>query len=55
MSVDALQFPEHEPPSTRARQMAQKSCQLLLYFFCLAPIALFPIGLAWKTWSHFFP
>jgi hypothetical protein len=55
MSVEALHFGEDEPPSTRAQQVAQKSCRLLLYLFCLAPIALFPIGLAWKIYAHFFP
>ncbi len=55
MSVDALPFGDDEPPSTRGQQMAQKSCQLLLYFFCFAPIALFPFGLAWKLYEHFFP
>jgi hypothetical protein len=55
MSVEALQLGDDEPPSMRAQQMAQKSCRLLLYFFCLAPIALFPVGLAWKVFEHFFP
>ena len=55
MSVEALHFEEDEPPSTRTQQVAQRSCQLLLYFFCLAPVALFPVGLAWKVCEHFFP
>jgi hypothetical protein len=32
-----------------------KAAQLLLYFLCLAPIALFPFGLAYKVYTHFFP
>jgi hypothetical protein len=55
MSVDTVHLGEDEPPSTRGQQVAQRSCQLLLYFFCLAPIALFPVGLAWKLWVHVFP
>jgi hypothetical protein len=55
MSVEALDFGEDEPPSMRPQQVAQRSCQLLLYFFCLAPVALFPVGLAWKVYEHFFP
>jgi hypothetical protein len=55
MSVEALHVDEAEPPSTRGQQVAQKSCQLLLYFFCFAPVALFPLGLAWKLYEHVFP
>ena len=54
MSVEALHLGEDEPP-TRRQQVAQRSCQLLLYFFCLAPIGLFPVGLAWKLLEHLFP
>ncbi|MBV8187907.1 MAG: hypothetical protein JOY64_25510 [Alphaproteobacteria bacterium] len=55
MSVEALHFGKDEPPSTRTQQVTQRSCQLLLYVFCLAPIALFPVGLAWKVFEYFFP
>ena len=54
MSAEALHLDEDEPPSTRGQRMAQKSCQLLLHFFCLAPIALFPLGLAWKLYERLF-
>jgi hypothetical protein len=55
MSVEALHPGDDEPPSTRAQQVAQKSCQLLLYSFCLAPVALFPVEFAWKVLQQFFP
>ena len=55
MSVEVLHPAEGEPPSTRAQQRAERSCRLLLHVVCLAPVALFPIGLAWKICEHFFP
>jgi hypothetical protein len=55
MSVEVVRLNEEEPPSSRAQAVVQKACQLLLYFFCLAPIALFPVGLAYKIFQYFFP
>ena len=53
LDVDTLA--DSEPPSTRAQVVVGKAAQLLLYFLCLAPIALFPFGLAYKVYTHFFP
>jgi hypothetical protein len=55
MSVQAVRLVEEEPPSTPAQRVAGKASQYLLYFLCAAPIALFPVGLAYKTLIHFFP
>lgn len=55
MSVDVIPMVEHEPPSTRTQRVAEKTSRFLLYFLCVAPIALFPIGLVYKTIVHFFP
>jgi hypothetical protein len=55
MSVQAGQLVEEEPPSTRVQRIVGKASQYLLYFLCVAPIALFPVGLAYKAWVHFFP
>ena len=37
------------------RLVVGKAAQLLLYLLCIAPIALFPVGLAYKIYTHFFP
>ena len=55
MSVNAIPLVEHEPPSTPIQRVAEKTSRFLLYFLCAAPIALFPIGLIYKTIAHFFP
>lgn len=55
MSVQVTSLVEEEPPLTRTQRVVAKACQYLLYFFCLAPIALFPVGLAYKAFVHFFP
>ncbi len=46
---------EDEPPLTRAEELAGKTSQLVLAFLCITPAALFPIGLAYKVYTHFFP
>jgi hypothetical protein len=53
LDVDTLE--DSEPPSTRAQAVVGKAAQLLLYLLCIAPIALFPVGLAYKIYTHFFP
>ena len=55
MSVQAVRLVEQEPPSTRAQRIVGKACQYFLFFLCVAPIALFPVGLAYKLLIHFFP
>ena len=55
MSVQAVRLVEEEPPQTRAQRIVGKACQYLLYFLCVAPIALFPVGLAYKALIYFFP
>jgi hypothetical protein len=54
-SLDVDTLNDDEPPSTRAQVVVGKAAQLLLYFLCIAPIALFPFGLAYKVYIHFFP
>ena len=53
LDVDTLD--DNDPPATRAQVVVGKAAQLLLYFLCLASIALFPLGLAYKVYTHFFP
>lgn len=50
MSVQAARLVEEEPPPTtrRARRIAGKAGQYLLYVLCAAPVALFPLGLVYK-------
>ena len=55
MSIQAVRSMEEEPPSTRAQRLVAKASQVLLYFVCFAPIAVFPIGLVYKILIHFFP
>jgi hypothetical protein len=55
MSVQVASLAEEEPRPTRAQRVVGKASQYLLYFFCLAPIALFPVGLAYKILIYFFP
>jgi hypothetical protein len=55
MSIQAIRPVEEEPPSTHAQHVVAKASQYLLYFLCLAPIALFPVGLAYKILIYFFP
>ena len=55
MSTHVVPLVEEEPPSTRAQRIVGKASQYLLYFLCLAPIALFPVGLAFKLLDYFFP
>ena len=55
MSTQVVPLVEEEPPSTRAQRIVAKASQYLLYFLCLAPIALFPVGLAFKLLDYFFP
>ena len=39
---------EEEPPSTGAPRLLGKAGQYLLYILCVTPIALFPLGLAYR-------
>ena len=55
MSTEVIPLVQEEPPSTRAQRVAGKASQYLLYFLCLAPISLFPVGLAYKILVYFFP
>ena len=55
MSIEAVRPVEEEPPSTRAQRVVARACQYLLYFFCFGPIAVFPVGLAYKILIYFFP
>ena len=56
MSVQVAHLVEEEPPPTRAQRVVGKASQHLLYFVCfVAPIAVFPVELAYKIWIYFFP
>jgi hypothetical protein len=56
MSVQVAHLVEEEPPPTRAQRVVGKASQRLLYFICcVAPIAVFPVELAYKIWIYFFP
>jgi hypothetical protein len=55
MSTQVVPLVEEEPPSTRAQQIVGKASQYLLFALCGAPIALFPVGLAYKLLVHYFP
>ena len=55
MSVHVAGAVQEEPPPTRAQRIVGKASQYLLYFLCVAPIALFPVALAYKAFIHFFP
>jgi hypothetical protein len=55
VSTQVISLVEEEPPSTRAQRIVGKASQYLLFFLCGAPIALFPIGLAYKLLVHYFP
>ncbi len=43
-----------EPPLSPAAAVTGKICRLLLLAICAGPIAVFPIGLAYKGYLHFF-
>jgi hypothetical protein len=55
MSDQLVSGVEEEPPATCAQHAVAKASQYLLFFLCAAPIALFPIGLAYKILIYFFP
>jgi hypothetical protein len=55
MSVQAATLVEEEPPLTRAQRVVAKASQCLLFILCGGPIAVFPLGLAYKIWIHFYP
>ena len=55
MSTQVVPLVEEEPPPSRAQRIVAKVSQSLLHFLCLAPIALFPVGLAYKILEHFLP
>jgi hypothetical protein len=48
VSIQVVALVEEEPPSTRAQRVVGKASQYLLFLLCAAPIALFPIGLAYE-------
>lgn len=53
MSVLTKEF-EEEPPISPAAAVTNKVCRLLLLVVCAGPIAVFPIGLAYKGYMQFF-
>jgi hypothetical protein len=53
MSV-LVQKVEAEPPLTPSAALVAKVSRLLLLAVCAGPIAVFPIGLAYKGYMHFF-
>lgn len=56
MSVEVAHLSEEEPPSTRAQRIVGKASLYLLYLLCAAPVALFPLALAYKLITgHFSP
>ena len=55
MSIEAVRLVEEEPPSTRAQRVVANASQYLLFFICFGPIAVFPLGLAYKILIYFFP
>jgi hypothetical protein len=55
VSTQVVSLVEEEPPSTPAQRIVAKASQYLLFLLCAAPIALFPIGLAYKVLVHYFP
>jgi hypothetical protein len=55
MSTRVVPLMDERTPSTTAQRFVAKASQYLLYFICLAPIALFPIGLAHRILTYLFP
>lgn len=53
MSVQVQRL-EEEPPLSPVEAAAAKVSRLLLLAVLVAPIAVFPIGLAYKAYEHFF-
>lgn len=53
MSV-LVQEVEAEPPLAPSAALVAKASRLLLLALCAGPIAVFPIGLAYKGYTHFF-
>jgi hypothetical protein len=45
---------EAEPPLAPSAALVAKVSRLLLLAVCAGPIAVFPIGLAYKGYTHFF-
>ena len=45
---------QDEPPLTRAEAGAARAARMFLYFLGFAPIALFPLGVAYKIYEHLF-
>jgi hypothetical protein len=54
MSVQVAIQVEEEPPLSTAQRVVTTVSRGILYFFCIAPIALFPVGLAYKAIVYFF-
>ena len=52
MSV-LVQGVEAEPPLAPGAALIAKASRLLLLAVCVGPIAVFPIGLAYKGYLHF--
>jgi hypothetical protein len=53
MSVLTKEF-EEEPPISPNAAMVGRISRFLLLAVCAGPIAVFPIGLAYKGYMHFF-
>jgi hypothetical protein len=53
MSV-LVQKVDAEPPLAPFAALVAKVSRLLLLAVCVGPIAVFPIGLAYKGYTHFF-
>lgn len=45
---------EEEPPLGTAAATVARISRLLLLVICAGPIAVFPIGLAYKGYAHYF-
>lgn len=52
MSVQVANL--EEPPLSPLASVAARISRLLLLALCAGPIAVFPIGLAYKGYQHFF-
>jgi hypothetical protein len=48
-----VQGVEAEPPLAPPAALVAKASRLLLLAICAGPIAVFPIGLAYKGYTHF--
>ena len=53
MSI-AVEKSREEPPLGHAAALAAKISRLLLLVICAGPVAVFPLGLAYKGYVHLF-